>query len=46
MDEKDLDAAAKQTAQDFEEFYNDLYKKFEKSPRITRKRSKRTVLIR
>ena len=35
VDEKDLDAAAKQTAQDFEEFYADLYQKFKKSPRIT-----------
>ncbi|XP_054168907.1 39S ribosomal protein L46, mitochondrial-like [Oppia nitens] len=35
VDEKDLDAAAKQTAQDFEEFYVKLYDQFTKSSRIT-----------
>ncbi|CAG2107365.1 unnamed protein product [Medioppia subpectinata] len=35
VDEKDLDAASKQTAQDFEEYYNHLLTQFSKSPRIT-----------
>jgi len=37
VDEKDLDAAAKQTAQDFEEAMSEELKLFVKAQRITRK---------
>jgi bacillopeptidase F (M6 metalloprotease family) len=36
VDEKDLDAAAKQTAQDFEDMSNEELKLFTKAQRITR----------
>lgn len=44
MDDTDLDAAAKQTAQDFEDASNEEFKLFEKMPRITRNFTKQSFI--